>query len=105
VGSHGLAAARRYCAHMIWFLLLGLGLVLGLLRRPWWTVVVSPAASLGVGALSVANEPSNYDMPGFGYVVGGVLAVFAVATWLLGRGLAELAHRLRARRQLLAEPR
>lgn len=85
---------------MVWFLFLGLGLVLGLLRLPWWTIFVGPAAGLGLGALSVAYEPSNYDMPGFGYYVGGVLAVLAAAAWLLGRGLAALAHRWRARRRV-----
>jgi peptidoglycan/LPS O-acetylase OafA/YrhL len=83
---------------LLWLFLLGLGFVMGLLRLPWWTVAVSPAASLAVGALAVAYEPSGYDMHGFGYYVGVVLAVLAVAAWLVGRGLAELAHWLRARR-------
>jgi peptidoglycan/LPS O-acetylase OafA/YrhL len=85
---------------LVWSFLLGLGFVMGLLRLPWWSVALAPAASLGVGALSVVNEPSGYDMPGFGYYVGAVLAILAVAAWLVGRALAELAHWLRARRQV-----
>jgi hypothetical protein len=83
---------------VFWLLLVGLGFVMGLLRLPWWTVAVSPAVSLGVGALSVADEPPSYDMPGFGYYLGVAGAVLAVFAWLLGRGLAELGYRWRARR-------
>jgi hypothetical protein len=77
---------------MAWFFLVGLSFATGLLRLPWWTVLVWPAVSFGLGAYLVADEPPNYDMPGFGYYVGGSVAVVCVAAWLLGRGLAALAR-------------
>jgi hypothetical protein len=87
---------------LLWSSLLGLAFVLGLLRLPWWTVAACPAASLAVGALAVANEPSGYDMHGFGYYVGVVAAVLGVAAWLVGRGLAVLVRWLRTRRAAAA---
>ena len=77
---------------MIWFALVALGFLAGLLRLPRWASVVPPAASVGVGIYAVVHEPANYDMHGFGYAVGGLVALACMAAWLLGRGLATVAR-------------
>ena len=75
---------------LIWGSMIVLPFLAGVLRWPWWTVLIAPAMSIAIGVVTVVNEPPNYDMPGFGYYVGGVMAVIAVVAWLGGRGLALL---------------
>jgi hypothetical protein len=76
---------------MVWYGLIFLSLCTGLLRPPWWTMFVWPAASMGVGVSAVMTEEPNYDMHGFGYFVGGVAAVLCLVAWLLGRGVAAVS--------------
>jgi hypothetical protein len=84
-------------ASMPWLVFVFLSFCTGLLRPPWWTLFAWPAVSVGFGVYDVGNEPPNYDMPGFGYYVGGFVAVLCVVAWLLGRGLVALAQRGRMR--------
>jgi hypothetical protein len=81
---------------MIWFGLGFVSLCTGLLRPPWWTVLVWPAASVGLGIASVATERPEYDMHGFGYLVGAVAAILCVLAWCAGRGAAAVASRRRS---------
>jgi hypothetical protein len=76
---------------IIWFLIVGGSLCLGLMRKPWWTVFAGPLASLALGMLLVAAEPPDYDMSGFGLDFGLVVSIVAALAWLAGRGLAALA--------------
>ncbi len=78
---------------MVWYVFIALSAATGALRLPRWTVVVWPVVSIGLGVRAVANEVPNYDMHGFGYLVGGVAAVICAITWLLGRRFASLARR------------
>jgi hypothetical protein len=77
---------------MIWWLLLVMSICTGVLRVPRWTVLVWPVASVALGIYLVADEPANYDMHGFGYGLGGFVAVLCVVAWLVGRGLAVAVH-------------
>ena len=81
-----------------WLLLVGASLCIGVLRPPWWTVVLCPLISLGLGIYEVGTERPNYDMHGFGYYIGGFFAVLCVAAWFLGRGLVTLARTWSTRR-------
>lgn len=78
---------------MIWLLFIALSFGTGLLRLPWWSMFLWPAASIGVGVYAVLEESPSYDMHGFGYVIGGLVAVVCVAAWLLGRALIALLTR------------
>jgi hypothetical protein len=73
---------------MVWSLIVFASFALGLLRLPWWSLLIGPAVSLGLGAYAVAREPTYFDMHGFGYVFGAFAAVVCAVAWLLGRGLA-----------------
>ena len=77
---------------MVWLVFVGLSFATGTVRLPWWTLLVWPTASLGLGVYLVADEPPDYDMHGFGYYVGGFVGLVCVAAWLLGRGLAALVR-------------
>src|SRR4051794_22811308 len=68
---HALRPDRRNRSQMIWWLLLVMSVCTGLLRVPWWTVLVWPVTSVVLGVYFVADEPANYDMHGFGYGLGG----------------------------------
>jgi hypothetical protein len=46
------------------------------------SIAVVPAISLLIGGLAVLNEAETYDMPGFGLLVGGAVAV--ISMWLVG---------------------
>jgi hypothetical protein len=80
---------------MLWFALVLLSAVIGLCRGPWWTGLLTAVTALAVGVLAVVTEPGNYDMHGFGYLVGVVVAVVCVLAWLLGLAMATLVHRAR----------
>jgi hypothetical protein len=82
---------------MVWFVLIAVSAVTGLLRPPWWTALAWPAVAVGVGVGAVANEEPNYDMHGLGYFVGAVAAVTCVIAWLAGFGLATVVRRARHR--------
>lgn len=74
----------------MFFVLIVLALVAGLLGARWWVGVALMAASVGVGVYMVLTEPPNYDMPGFGYGVGAAVAVVVGVLFLAGRGLRRL---------------
>jgi hypothetical protein len=80
---------------MLWFALVLLSAVTGLCRGPWWTGLLPAVTAIAVGVLAVVTEPANYDMHGFGYLVGAVAAVVCVLAWLLGFGMATLVRRAR----------
>jgi hypothetical protein len=75
---------------MIWLLFIALSFGTGLLRLPWWSMLLWPAASIALGVYAVLQESPNYDMHGFGYAVGGLVALICVAAWLLGRAVIAL---------------
>jgi hypothetical protein len=81
---------------VIWFGLVFVSLCTGLVRPPWWTVLAWPAASVGLGVASVAAERPEYDVHGFGYLVGAVVAVLCVVAWCAGRGVAAVARHRRS---------
>ena len=82
---------------MIWWLLVGAALVAGMLRLPWWTFLVCPALSIGLGIYGNWALGPNQGLP-IGLGIGLIIAVMCIVTWLLGRGLAALASRGRADR-------
>lgn len=76
---------------------MGAAFVAGMLRLPWWTLLVCPALSIGLGIYgNWALEP-NKGLH-IGVFIGVTVAAMCVVTWLLGRGLAALSHRVRADR-------
>ena len=77
----------------VWLALIGLSFWLGLLRLPWWTILLGPMGSGGLGVYAVVTEAAGDDMHGFGYYIGGFVGVVCVAAWLLGRGAAALVRR------------
>jgi hypothetical protein len=78
---------------MWWFVLPLFSFLTGLTHLRWWSVFAWPAVSMAVGAILVQAETTNYDMHGFGYVVGLYTGLACVVTWLLGRGLSRLRNR------------
>jgi hypothetical protein len=74
----------------------------GLIRRlPWWAALPWPLVCIVIGALDVQSEPPNYDMHGYGYLIGGFGAFLCVAAW----GIARVSVRLEASRDQFAERR
>lgn len=73
---------------MIWFAVAALSLCCGALRLPAWTVALGPALSIGLGVYSVTQEPTGYDMHGFGYTLGIFGACVCAVAWLIGRALS-----------------
>jgi len=79
---------------VVWVGLPVLSLVLGLARvRDGW-VLVAPGLSVALGLYSWLSEPPHYDMPGFGLMFYGALAVLTCALYRVGRGLRWSAWRL-----------
>jgi hypothetical protein len=76
---------------MIWFVFVLLSFATGL-RAAGWTILIWPAASIGLGVRAVATEQPEYDMHGFGYLVGGIAAAACAIAWLIGRALATFAR-------------
>ena len=73
---------------MLWLVFVALSFLTGLLPLSRWSILVWPAASVGLGIYALVAEPPNYDMHGFGFFVGLFAAVLCLAGWLLGRGVA-----------------
>lgn len=72
-------------------------ITLGWLPTPWWTSAIGPTISLLGAVYSVMSEPPNYDMHGFGYVIGAVLGVACLVGWLAARGVRWGARHYRNR--------
>jgi hypothetical protein len=75
-------------ARTVWLLLFVLALGLGLGRAPWWTAPLPALGVLALGFESTANEPENYDMHGFGTLLGIAGAVVCFVLWFVGWGIA-----------------
>lgn len=67
--------------------------VAGIARLRVWTIVVGPVAAALIGIYEVSREPPNYDMSGFGYLLGGIGAALYVIAWLVGRAAASILDR------------
>jgi hypothetical protein len=76
----------------IWMILLSF--VTGLVSRPAWTIVLWPAASIGIGVFLTVAAPDR-DSPSSWLIVFTGLAALCTGSWLLGRGVATVARRLR----------
>ena len=78
---------------MIWLLMILCAFATGAAAPSRWTIALWPVVSGGVGIYAVASEPTNYDMHGFGYALGGLAAIMSAVAWLVGRLLRRLATR------------
>jgi len=91
IGAAPLSLKAAHTAVPVPFVLLvAVSFVVGLARPPWWTLALGPLACLAVGGVTVLREPPEYDMPGFGLIVGALAAGLCVAAWLGGRLAARL---------------
>lgn len=76
-----------------WVLIVLGSLAAGVAAKSRLSVVAGPLAAAALGIAVVMSEPPNYDMHGFGYLIGAFFAVLALILWLVGRFIRWVVRR------------
>ena len=83
--------------YLLLLALIAVAVISGWSRLPAWMLLIVPALLIAIGYSGTANEPSDYDMPGFAQAIFTFLALCVLVLSAVCRGARLLAARHRRR--------